>query len=196
MVGVPTYAGLVPAVTEPWLAQLKGEGIPAVPVVTYGNRDFDDALIQLRDILADRGFLPFAAGAFVGEHSFSRILAAGRPNGEDLSMARQLGELAAGRLEAGEPAMVEVAGTPRPYRGRYQPRDRQGRAVNFADARPLTSEDCDRCGVCAGVCPTGAIDRADPTVCRGPCLKCGACVKQCPQKARYFDHEVYLEHTA
>ena len=85
VVGVPTYAGLVPAVTEPWLAQLEGEGIPAVPVVTYGNRDFDDALIQLRDILADRGFLPFAAGAFVGEHSFSRILAAGRPDGEDLS---------------------------------------------------------------------------------------------------------------
>ena len=39
VVGVPTYAGLVPAVTEPWLAQLEGEGIPAVPVVTYGNRD-------------------------------------------------------------------------------------------------------------------------------------------------------------
>ena len=196
VVGVPTYAGLVPAVTEPWLAQLEGEGIPAVPVVTYGTRDFDDALIQLRDILADRGFLPFAAGAFAGEHSFSRILAAGRPDREDLSMARQLGELAAGRLEAGEPAMVEVAGTPRPYRGRYQPRDRQGNPVNFADARPLTSESCDRCGLCVKVCPTGAIDPTDFSVSKGPCLKCGACVKMCPRKARYFDHEVYLEHTA
>lgn len=196
VVGVPTYAGLIPAVTEPWLGRLAGEGVPAVPVVTYGNRDFDDSLIQLRDLLADRGFLPFAAGAFVGEHSFSRILAAGRPDGEDLALVRQLGELAAGRLKAGEPTMAEVAGTPRPYRGRYQPRDRQGNPVNFMDARPLTGEGCDRCGLCARVCPTGAIDPADFSVSRGPCLKCGACVKMCPRGARYFDHGAFLEHTA
>lgn len=196
VVGAPTYAGLVPALVGPWLGKLEGEGVPAVPVVTYGNRDFDDSLIQLRDLLTDRGFLPFAAGAFVGEHSFSRTLAAGRPDGEDLALARQLGELAARRLRAGELAPVEVAGTPRPYRGRYQPRDRQGRPVNFMDARPLTSEGCDHCGLCARVCPTGAIDPADLSVSRGPCLKCGACVKMCPKGARYFDHGTFLEHTA
>jgi len=42
----------------------------------------------------------------------------------------------------------------------------------------------------------GSIDPADFSVSKGPCLKCGACVKQCPRKARYFDHEIYLEHTA
>lgn len=195
VVGVPTYAGLIPALTEPWLGKLEGAGVPAVPVVTYGNRDFDDALIQLRDLLTDRGFLPFAAGAFVGEHSFSRLLAAGRPDGEDLTLARQLGALAARRLKAGELAMVEVAGTPRPYRERYQPRDRQGNPVNFMDAKSLAGEGCDRCGLCAKVCPTGAIDPTDFSVSRGPCLKCGACVKMCPKGARYFENRNYLDHT-
>ena len=57
---------------------------------------------------------------------------------------------------------------------------------------------CNHCEnpACVEVCPTGAIDPADFSVSKGPCLKCGACVKLCPQKARYFDHEVYLEHTA
>lgn len=195
VVGVPTYAGLVPALIQPWLEALKGRGIPVVAVVTYGNRDFDDALIQLRDLLQDGGFLPFAAGAFVGEHSFSRTLAAGRPDGEDLDQARQLGGMAARRLEGGELALVEVSGVPRPYRGRYQPRDRQGRPVNFSQAQPLTGDGCNHCGLCALLCPAGAIDPADLSVHLAPCIKCGACVKACPQNARYFDHPDFLAHT-
>lgn len=196
VVGAPTYGGLLPALMIPWLEGLKGRDIPAVAVVTYGNRDFDDSLIQLRDSLADNGFCPFAAGAFVGEHSFSRRLAAGRPDGEDLSQAERLGSMAAQRLEAGQLSPVEVPGVPRPYRGRYRPRDRQGKAVDFSDARPLTTETCDHCGLCAKICPAGAIDPADPGKYLAACIKCGACVKSCPKGARYYDHPSYLEHTA
>ena len=31
--------------------------------------------------MRDNGFMPVAAGAFVGEHSFSKVLGAGRPDG-------------------------------------------------------------------------------------------------------------------
>ena len=34
----------------------------AVPVVAYGNRNFDDALIELRNILESRGF-PYGCGS-------------------------------------------------------------------------------------------------------------------------------------
>ena len=53
--GTPTYAGRVPNVLLKYLATVKGSGAAAVPVVTFGNRAFDDSLIELRDILADKG---------------------------------------------------------------------------------------------------------------------------------------------
>lgn len=45
---------------------------PVVPVVLYGNRDYEDALKELCDLVSEQGFVPVAAGAFIGEHSFSR----------------------------------------------------------------------------------------------------------------------------
>ena len=194
--GTPTYAGRVPNVLLKYLDTLAGHGAAAVPVVTYGNRSFDDSLVELRDILADHGFRPFAAGAFVGEHSFSTTLAAGRPDAQDLALARQLGERAADKLAAVGPdsPAVEVEGTPKPYRGYYQPRDRAGTPVNILKVKPLTSDACDNCGLCAKVCPMGSIDPADVRNYVGICIKCGACVKKCPVGAKYYDDAGYLYH--
>src|SRR5665648_919822 len=85
IVGIPVYAGRVPNVLLKYLNSVKGNGANAVAVVLYGNRDFDDALIELKDILSENGFKVIAAGAFIGEHSFSKILAKGRPD-ESLSL--------------------------------------------------------------------------------------------------------------
>ena len=84
--GAPVYAGRVPNVLLPFLQErIVGGGALAVPVVLFGNRNFDDGLIELRNILTEDGFMPVAGGAFVGEHAFSRTLGAGRPNGDDLA---------------------------------------------------------------------------------------------------------------
>ena len=192
--GTPTYAGRVPNVLLKYLDTLAGNGAAAVPVVTYGNRDFDDSLIELRDILADHGFRPFAAGAFVGEHSFSTVLAAGRPDADDLALARTLGERAADRLAGDELELVAVDGIPKPYRGYYQPRDRKGTPVNILKVKPLTSDACDKCRVCVKVCPMGSISPEDPSQYTGICIKCGACVKKCPKGAKYYDDAGYLYH--
>lgn len=77
VVGVPVYAGRVPNKLLPYVRDaIHGSDTLAVPVVLYGNRDYDDALIELRDVLESNGFRTIAGAAFVGEHSFSRILAA------------------------------------------------------------------------------------------------------------------------
>ena len=84
VVGVPVYAGRVPNKLLPYVRDaIHGSDTLAVPVVLYGNRDYDDALIELRDVLEFNGFRTIAGAAFVGEHSFSRILAAGRPDAAD-----------------------------------------------------------------------------------------------------------------
>ena len=75
VLGTPVYAGRVPNVLLPFLQEkIVGGGALAVPVVLFGNRAYDDALMELRNILAADGLHPVAAAAFVGEHSFSRVL--------------------------------------------------------------------------------------------------------------------------
>lgn len=61
------------------------------PWFPSGNRNYDDALIELRNILEQDGFRTVAGGAFVSEHSFSKTLAAGRPDAKDLASMQEFG---------------------------------------------------------------------------------------------------------
>ena len=196
--GTPVYAGRVPNVLLPFLRErIVGGGALAVPVVLFGNRNYDDALIELRNILAADGMHPIAAGAFVGEHSFSRVLGANRPNAEDEALmdefAARVAALAAG-LDAApvKPAAVRGQEPLRPY---YTPRDRAGNPINILKVKPKTDlSRCGGCGLCADLCPMGSIDPADVSAVRGICIKCCACVKGCPTGAKFFDDAGYLYH--
>lgn len=64
--GFPVYAGRVPVLLRDEFAHLIGQDTPAVIVGLYGNRDFDDALLEAADLLGERGFDVVAAGAFIG----------------------------------------------------------------------------------------------------------------------------------
>ena len=196
--GTPVYAGRVPNVLLPFLREkIMGGGALAVPVVLFGNRNYDDALIELRNILAADGLHPIAAGAFVGEHSFSRVLGAGRPNAEDEALMNEfsarVAELAAG-LDAAPAEPVAVQGQ-EPIRPYYTPRDRAGNPINILKVKPKTDMSrCGGCGLCAEVCPMGSIDPADVSRVQGICIKCCACVKGCPAGAKFFDDPGYLYH--
>lgn len=196
--GTPVYAGRVPNVLLPFLRErIMGGGALAVPVVLFGNRNYDDALIELRNILAADGMHPIAAGAFVGEHSFSRVLGADRPNAEDEALmdefAARVAELAAG-LDAAPVKSVAVRGR-EPLRPYYTPRDRAGNPINILKVKPKTDPSrCGGCGLCAELCPMGSIDPADVSAVRGICIKCCACVKGCPTGAKFFDDAGYLYH--
>lgn len=196
--GTPVYAGRVPNVLLKYLATIQGNGALAVPVVLFGNRNYDDGLIELRDILENTGFHTIAAAAFVGEHSFSKILAAGRPDAEDMADAKKFaGDIAAkvkGLEEGVVPAVIEVEGVLYPYRGYYQPRDRKGVSIDIRKVKPLTSDACTDCKICADVCPMGSISRENVREFTGICIKCGSCIKKCPEQAKYYEDEGYLYH--
>ncbi len=194
--GTPTYAGRVPNVLLKYLAVVQGNGAAAVPVVTFGNRAFDDSLIELRDILRGNGFLPFAAAAFACEHSFSTRLAAGRPDAEDLQLAERFAVQAAARVPSltADIPVVAVPGRAPDERIYYQPRDRAGAPVDIRKVKPKTADNCDDCGLCALVCPMGSIDPQNVRNYLGICIKCGACIKKCPHGAKYYDDPGYLYH--
>lgn len=196
--GTPVYAGRVPNVLLPFLQErVVGGGALAVPVVLFGNRNYDDALMELRNILIADGLHPIAAGAFVGEHSFSRVLGQGRPNAEDTAQmdgfAARTAELAA-KLEAAPQNPVAVGGQ-EPIRPYYTPRDRAGNPINILKVKPKTDlSRCGGCGLCAELCPMGSIDPADVSQVKDICIKCCACVKGCPTGAKFFDDAGYLYH--
>ena len=158
VMGVPVYAGRVPNLLLPYVRdKVKAQGALAIPVVLYGNRNFDDGLMELKNVMRDNGFMPVAAGAFVGEHSFSTILGAGRPDADDTALVDELAHKAAekvkGLTEAPTQA-VEVEGCD-PIRPYYTPRDRYGEPIkDFLKAKPKTDPDkCVKCGLCARLCP-------------------------------------------
>lgn len=196
--GTPVYAGRVPNVLLKYLATIQGNGALAVPVVLFGNRNFDDGLVELRDILENTGFHTIAAAAFVGEHSFSYTLAAGRPDAEDMAEAVKFADNLADKVKKFAdgviPEKIEVEGVPYPYRGYYQPRDRKGVSIDIRKVKPLTSDACDNCKICADVCPMGSISHENVREFTGICIKCGACIKKCPLQAKYYEDEGYLYH--
>jgi len=198
VLGTPVYAGRVPNILLKYLGTLRGNGAVAVPVVSFGNRAYDDALIELRDILERVGFHAIAAAAFVGEHSFSYTLAKGRPDEADLAIASDLARKVVAKLQAVADshalAPVDVKGVPHPYRGYFQPLDADGNPVDIRKVKPLTGPDCTDCKACAEACPMGSIRYDNVREYTGICIKCAACIKKCPQHARYYDDSNYLYH--
>ena len=194
--GTPVYAGRVPNVLLKYLATMQAEGAKAAAVVVYGNRDYDDALLELSDILEKAGAQVIAAGAFVGEHSFSYTLAAGRPDADDLEKIEAFANQIADKIGRDDFVKPEIKGTPYPYRQHFQPHNEQGEPFDIRKVKPVTTEACIQCGICASVCPMGSISINDFSAVAGICIKCGACMKRCPRQAKQFVDANYLFHKA
>ena len=220
IISVPVYAGRVPTEAAYRIRRLtsnreayggkRAHKIPAVIVVTYGNRAYEDALRELGDIVSEVGFQPIAAGVFLCEHSFSvpeMPTAHGRPDAEDLGKAKKFGnqirEKFAGVDSIENLSPVNPHGTT-PYSLSMRAN------LTWYDygelATPYTNEEqCTKCGTCVDVCPTAAIRIQHVTSNPSPmigynlrlistdhnsCIWCCACVKNCPTGARVMSHRI------
>ncbi|WP_372754676.1 4Fe-4S binding protein [Mariniflexile sp.] len=180
IIGVPVNAGRVSPEAAKRLKQLKGNGIPAILVVLYGNRGYDDALIELKDIAINQGFKPFAAAAFIGEHSFSNDeypIAKDRPDYHDLKNAYNFGRQLQFNIKNNK-----IQGRTVTVPGNHPYKERQA----LPESTPITNEYlCTECEMCISVCPTGSIALKDKiTTDSTTCILCFACVKECSNNAR------------
>lgn len=187
--GVPTYAGRVPNVLLKYLDTIDGNNAVACPIVTFGNRAYDNSLYELKEILISHNFRVNAAAAFSTQHSFSDTLNLGRPNKDDLDDAYTFGskllhcEIKPDILIPGD---LEI--------GYFKPKDRNGEDIDILKVKPITNSNCSKCMECVNICPMGVIDSNDPSIINNPCIKCNACVKFCKFNAKEFVDEKYLYH--
>lgn len=185
VIGVPVYAGRIPKLVRDYFETIRGENTLAVFVVVYGNRDYEDALIELKDLFEERGFIGIAACSFIGEHSYTSKVATGRPDEMDLEIAEDFSQKIKAKLERTKDIedfeFFFVKGSI-PYRDRK----------NFKEMKPLTDSSCISCGICARFCPTSAIDFLDYSkIDETKCIACCSCIKRCPVDSKLMDNEFY-----
>ncbi len=182
---VPVYGGRVPDVALSRIKEFSGNRTPALITVVYGNRDYDDALLELRDTVIKQGFIPIAGGAFIAEHSIFRAVASGRPDAADISAINDFTEKAWNKLAG----LEDISGEPLAVKGKTP-----YIVYNGVPFKPAADSGCIKCGRCADNCPTGAIpaDRPNHTD-EKQCITCMRCIKICPQRARKLPDMVYTE---
>jgi ferredoxin len=186
LVGAPVYGGRLPSDAAQRLRRLRGNDTPAVVVVVYGNREYEDALLELSNLVTETGFIPVAGGAFIGEHSFNSEtmpIASGRPDEQDLEKAAEFGEAIWEKMQSigtlNEISPLKVPGD-FPYR----------EWSKWPGASPITQEAiCIQCEACITACPTAAITMNEAlSTDTDACITCCACVRACPTGARVVEH--------
>lgn len=170
----PVFGGRIPNVVTEKLQKLEGQGVQAVTLAVYGNRAYEDALLELNRTVQERGFRVTASAALVARHSIVPEVGQGRPDDQDEKEIGEFAEKLLDKLAKQEDTPVEVPGN-YPYKP----------GMNMA-VSPISLPDCRQCGKCAAVCPTGAIAINNKEVITDAetCILCMACTSVCPEHAR------------
>ncbi|MCW8799693.1 MAG: EFR1 family ferrodoxin [Desulfobacter sp.] len=182
LLGAPVYAGRLPADAADFLKKLTASDTPAILTVVYGNREYEDALLELKDVASACGFIPVSGAAFIGEHSFASTdipVAMNRPDENDLKQAEDFGNNTGNLLKKTKDlkkiTALEVPGN-FPYK--------EGMGKGAPDFIEVTDA-CTACGICAAACPSNAIDEENGfATIAADCILCCACIKACPEQAR------------
>ena len=170
----PVFGGRLPSIAAEKLKELDGNGKTAVTLVVYGNRDYEDALLELNNIVGERGFRVTASAALVAQHSMAPEVGKGRPDEQDRTSILAFAGKVLEKIEKGFENQVNVPGN-------YPYKDGMNMPVT-----PISLDSCNKCGKCSSACPVGAITMKSDAVKTNPetCMLCMACTSACPEQAR------------
>ena len=178
VVGVPVYAGRIPQKAAQALKMFQGSDTPAVLVAVYGNRAYDDALLELKDTVVQQGFIPTSAAAFIAQHSMFNEVATHRPDQVDelkiLDFAQKSKQLLFDLPTIQQAGELIVPGH-KPYK-----------VPGSMPVYPFGDDKCIDCGRCIRLCPEQAIPSNPRDTHTDLCIKCGRCMHICPTGSRHL----------
>lgn len=187
IVGMPVFGGRIPKICLPQLENLHGNKTLAIACVVYGNREYDDALLELTDLLKNQGFIVMAAAAFIGQHSIFNQVAANRPDEEDFRKIKKFAKDCLAKIKT--------------HTDNYGVKLKIKRNHPYTDYKklpfvPIVDNKCNKCGKCAAICPVKTINVNKPNETdENKCITCTACIAICPPKARRFDSCAYHDRS-
>ena len=177
--GMPVYAGRLPLAVKDRITGFTGRGTACLVAVSYGNRHYEDALLELADMARAQGFEVKGGATLIGRHTYGEIQVT-RPDEDDLAACRSF----AAQVALRKSAPLSLPGN-RPYRdgllrGRFH---------------PLTDESCVECGLCVRNCPMQAIGEDCRSIGEA-CISCFRCIRNCPVGAKNMDVPAYRDFAA
>jgi len=177
---LPVFSGRLPAFAAEKIKQLDGTGKTAVTMVVYGVRAYEDALLELNDLVRNAGFKIAGSAAVIARHSIVPEVGAGRPNEQDKKELVEFGQKALQNIDDKHYPELNIPGN-RPYKD----------LPNNTNT-PICTDECTKCGVCINSCALGAISLQNKEIITDaePCILCMACVAACPMKARILPEPV------
>lgn len=175
-IGVPSYGGRVPETATERISRMKGNGALAVVVVSFGNRAYEDTLLELKQTAKKQGFHVVGGAAAVTEHNIMHQFGTGRPDEADQQELQEFAGKLKERILSGDGLKESDLKLPgnTPYK-----------EYHGIPLKPHADKNCMKCGLCAEKCPVGAISREDPSLTDDKkCISCMRCISVCPNQSR------------
>lgn len=185
VIGFPVYADRLPSISKEIFNNLRGNNTPSVTIVSYGNRDYGDALLELKENLEKINIKVISAAAVIGEHCLNHNVAKSRPDKDDLDILYKFTKDIKDKIltitDINEINSIKIKGN-----HPYHPLKKQ--------PTPIGDSKCIQCGLCEKNCPVNAIDKIDYRKTNSDiCIFCGKCMNVCPTNARDIKEQSFLD---
>ncbi|MBK5241100.1 EFR1 family ferrodoxin [Clostridium sp.] len=183
VIGFPVYADRLPVVCNEIFKNIEGNNTPTIAIVSYGNRDYGDALLELTEGLKKSNMKVISGAAIIGKHCLNNNVATNRPDKEDNIKISEYANKIRDKINN----IVQIEETEDIYvKGSYPYKPLKSHMVPIGDLK------CIQCGLCEEKCPANAIDKKDFRQTNdSECIFCGACINICPTNARDIKEESF-----
>lgn len=176
---IPTFFERMPTV----LNNLKLQGNAAMSFICaiFGNRSVGDCAREFANLLQSNNFKVIGYSKLVCQHSQHELLGKGRPNNTDIKFYKNMLN-----------KVVAYASLDKIKTYNFETTAYIPRLKTFCVPSIINSALCNKCGMCANICPLGIVEKFSFIVKddnKSKCMGCTACIAHCPTCARGFDEQ-------